>query len=107
VDRSPIVLPANGGYVIAQSLPGIYAIILLASFGWWREIGLKRVPNWSECLPFLPLLIAPLLILISSGIHLIDPIQIGLALLFTLAIGFPRKSHFEASCCVYFCHKVR
>ncbi|HSL42653.1 MAG TPA: CPBP family intramembrane glutamic endopeptidase [Anaerolineales bacterium] len=88
-------LPENGSYVIAQMLLCIYAIILLAAFGWWHEIGLTRIPSWRECLLFLPLLIAPLLILVSSGIHLTEPVQIGLALLFTLAIGFSEEIAFR------------
>jgi membrane protease YdiL (CAAX protease family) len=67
----------------------------MVSFGWWREIGLTRAPTGKEVLLFLPLLIAPLLILVSSGIHLTDPVQVALAFVFTLAIGFSEEIAFR------------
>ena len=88
-------LPENGGYVIAQLLLCVYAIVLLTAVGSWREMGLMHAPTWRECLLFLPLLIAPVLILFSSGIHLTEPVQIGLAFLFTLAIGFSEEVAFR------------
>lgn len=89
------ILPANGGYLIAQLVLCVYAMTLLVLSGFWQEAGFSQSVNWKAIILFLPLLIVPILILISSGIHMTDPVQIGLAFLFTLAIGFAEETTFR------------
>ena len=81
--------------MVAQLILCAFAVILLALLGSWRDAGFTRIPDWKTFLPFLPLLIVPLLILGSSGIYMTDPVQIGLAFIFTLAIGFSEEIVFR------------
>jgi membrane protease YdiL (CAAX protease family) len=85
-------LPQNTGILIQQALLVVFSAGAVTVFGGWRRAGFARPVHWRSALLFLPLLIAPVIILARLGIAVVDPVQLALLVVFTLMIGFAEEA---------------
>ncbi|MHB1131822.1 MAG: CPBP family intramembrane glutamic endopeptidase [Chloroflexota bacterium] len=90
-------LPVNSGVVIQESLLAVFTAVVLLLIGGWRAAGFGQPVQWQAFLPCLPLLAAPLFLLFYYGLHVGDPVQIGLLVVFTALIGFSEEGLFRGA----------
>ncbi len=71
-------------------------VVFLTALGWWRMSGFAQRPTWSTILPFLPLLLIPLMpLLFGSGFKVTDPWDIAVLVVTYLALGFGEEAIFR------------
>ena len=77
----------------------IFAVVMLVSLGWWRQVGFRKIDGRRTLLPYLPLFILVVLLgtleLITIGVHVADlgTLLIGLAVY--LSGGFMEEAVFR------------
>lgn len=77
---------------IGKIIISIFAIILLSTLGWWREAFFVPPSKWKMWVPFLPLLLLPILSALVSDFNVSDPVQIAFFALYTLVVGFAEEA---------------
>ena len=77
---------------IGKIIISIFAIILLSTLGWWREAYFVPPSQWKMWVPFLPLLLLPILSALVSDFNVSDPVQIAFFALYTLIVGFAEEA---------------
>lgn len=77
----------------------LFAISMLTSLNWWREIGFVRPASWRILVPFLPLILlmvaAKTFDTVTVGVHVSDPKLILLGLIVYLTGGFMEEAIFR------------
>jgi CAAX protease family protein len=77
--------------LVTEAVFCAYVAVLLTSLRWWRESGFKRPISRRKLFVCLPLLLLPVLMLVSGGIKPASPGQvIGFAIL-ALMVGFAEE----------------
>lgn len=78
-----------------KTLTSLLAIFVITGLGWWGETGFTKRLDRSMLIPFLPLLIMPLLMVVSVEYKMLDAIHIVLFALWALLTGFAEEAIFR------------
>jgi len=92
-------LPLAAQLLLGRAAICVLAAGLLTRLGWWREAGFARPASWRILLPYLPLILVVLLVVVTAvggaGIQVTDPALILLGLVVYLAGGFFEEAIFR------------
>ena len=77
---------------IGKIVISVFAITLLSALGWWREAYFVPPSQWKIWVPFLPLLLLPVLSALVSDFNISDPAQITFFALYTFIVGFAEEA---------------
>jgi membrane protease YdiL (CAAX protease family) len=91
-------LPLEAQVLLGRATAGLAAVMLLTSLHWWREAGFVPLASWRILLPYLPMILVTLLIVITnvaSGIRVKGPTLILIGTASFLAGGFIEEALFH------------
>jgi uncharacterized protein len=98
----PLLLPGlsqNVQILLARATDLLIAVYLLTSFNWWREAGFVRITSWKILLPYLPLILVMLLVVVTTigtaGVKVNDPTLLLVGAVSFLVGGFVEESLFR------------
>lgn len=85
--------------LLARAIDFFTAVCLLTSFQWWREAGFVRITSWKILLPYLPLILVVLLVVVTvigtTGMKVNDPVLLVVGAVSFLVGGFVEEALFR------------
>jgi hypothetical protein len=98
----PLLLPGLSQSVqilFARATDFLIAVYLLTSLHWWREAGFVRITSWKILLPYLPLILVVLLVIVTvigtTGMKVNDPALFLMGAVSFLVGGFVEEALFR------------